>query len=182
MVILPLRLAHIISFEVKNNIALTVTVCIALFEVIGEVQKERLHYSTYIAGMDECMDTSCKQRAEYFHRSLIIIHTERCLWQGSFIGEKSAYLAEVSVTEQILQISRNPGGTEHAQTVCTRVFFSAHTQEPGTEARLQRVLFLSQVLGSRAAEKETWSESSVFGGHFQVSLMEAVCAGSIASR
>ena len=123
MVILPLRLAHIISFEVKNNIALTVTVCIALFEVIGEVQKERLHHSIYIAGMNECMDTSCKQRAEYLHRSLIIVHTERCQWQGSFIGEKSTYLAEVSVTEQILQISRNPGGTEHAQTVCTRVFF-----------------------------------------------------------
>ena len=33
---------HTGSFEVKNNIALTVTVCIALFEVIGEVQRERL--------------------------------------------------------------------------------------------------------------------------------------------
>ena len=30
------------DFEVKNNIALTVTVCIALFEVIGELQRERL--------------------------------------------------------------------------------------------------------------------------------------------
>ena len=44
------------------------------------------------------------------------------------------------------------------------------------------MLFLSQVLGGRAAEKETWSESPAVGGHFQVSLMEAVCAGSIASH
>ena len=61
-------------------------------------------------------------------------------------------------------------------------FFSTHAQEPGTEARLQHVLFLLQVLGSRAAEKETWSESPAVGGHFQVSLMEAFCAGSIASH
>ena len=47
---------------------------------------------------------------------------------------------------------------------------------------VQRVLFLSQVLGSRAAEKETWSECPAVGGHFQVSLMEAVSAGSIASH
>ena len=47
-------------------------------------------------------------------------------------------LVEVSVTEQILrnfQIPSNPGGTEHAQTVCTRLFFSAHALEPGNEGR-----------------------------------------------
>ena len=33
------------DFEVKNNIALTVTVCIASFEVISELQRERLHQS-----------------------------------------------------------------------------------------------------------------------------------------
>ena len=36
--------------------------------------------------------------------------------------------------EQIFRIPRNPGGTEHAQTVCTRLFFSAHALEPGNEA------------------------------------------------
>ena len=36
---------HTSDFEVKNNITLTVTVCIASFEVIGEVQRERLHQS-----------------------------------------------------------------------------------------------------------------------------------------
>ena len=33
------------DFEVKNNIALTITVCIASFEVIGELQRERLRQS-----------------------------------------------------------------------------------------------------------------------------------------
>ena len=33
------------GFEVKNNISLTVTVCIASFEAIGELQRERLHQS-----------------------------------------------------------------------------------------------------------------------------------------
>ena len=33
------------SFEVENSITLTVTVCIASFEVIGELQRERLRRS-----------------------------------------------------------------------------------------------------------------------------------------
>ena len=33
------------DFEVKNNIALTVTVCIAWFEVSGKLQRERLRQS-----------------------------------------------------------------------------------------------------------------------------------------
>ena len=36
---------HTSDFEVKNNIALTVTVCIASFEVISKLQRERLHQS-----------------------------------------------------------------------------------------------------------------------------------------
>ena len=36
---------HTSDFEVKNNITLTVTVCIASFEVIGKLQRERLHQS-----------------------------------------------------------------------------------------------------------------------------------------
>ena len=40
MVILPV--GHMGGFEVKNNIALTVTVCIASFKVIGELQREKL--------------------------------------------------------------------------------------------------------------------------------------------
>ena len=33
------------GFEVKSNIALMLTVCIALFEAIGEVERERLCHS-----------------------------------------------------------------------------------------------------------------------------------------
>ena len=56
-----------------------------------------------LAGMDERVDNSCKQIAEYLRRSLVIVHTERGQWQTSFIREKSACLAEVSVTEHILR-------------------------------------------------------------------------------
>ena len=50
------------------------------------------------------MDNSCKRRAEYLRRSLVIVYTERGQWQASFIREKSACLAEVSVTEQTIII------------------------------------------------------------------------------
>ena len=40
---------HLDSFEVRNNIALMVTVCIALFEVISKLQKKRLHQSHAVA-------------------------------------------------------------------------------------------------------------------------------------
>ena len=36
---------HMGGIEVENNITLTVTVCIASFEVIGELQRERLRHS-----------------------------------------------------------------------------------------------------------------------------------------
>ena len=34
------------------------------------------HMLQHLAGMDEHVDNSCKQRAEYLHHSLIIVHTE----------------------------------------------------------------------------------------------------------
>ena len=43
-------------------------------------------------------------------------------------------LAKISVTEQ--EISRNPGGTEHAQTVCTRSFFFHSHVTAGMETGL----------------------------------------------
>ena len=75
------------DFGVKNNIALTVTVCIAAFEVIGELQREDCvsHVPKCLAGMDECVDNSCKRRAEYFRHSLIIVHTQCSQWQAAFI-------------------------------------------------------------------------------------------------
>ena len=61
-----------------------------------------IHVPQRLAGMDERVDNSCKRRAEYLRRSLIIVCRERGQWQASFVHEKSACLAEVSVTEQIL--------------------------------------------------------------------------------
>ena len=83
-----------------------------------------IHVPQCLAGMNECVDNSCKQRAEYLRRSLIIVCRERGQWQPSFIREKLVCFTEVSVMEQILQefqIPRNLGKTEHAQTVCTRL-------------------------------------------------------------
>ena len=62
-----------------------------------------IHVPQRLAGMDERVDNSCKRRAEYLRRSLVIVCRERGQWQVSFIREKSACLAEVSVTEQILR-------------------------------------------------------------------------------
>ena len=61
-----------------------------------------IHVPQRLAGMDERVDNSCKRRAEYLRRSLVTVCRERGQWQASFIREKSACLAEVSVTEQIL--------------------------------------------------------------------------------
>ena len=61
------------------------------------------HVPKPLAGMDERVDNSCKRRAEYLRRSLVIVCREHGQWQASFIREKSACLAEVSVTEQILR-------------------------------------------------------------------------------
>ena len=62
-----------------------------------------IHVPQRLAGMDERVDNSCKQRAEYLRCSLIIVCRERSQWQASFVSEKSTCLAEVSVTEQILR-------------------------------------------------------------------------------
>ena len=61
------------------------------------------HVPKRLAGMDKRVDNSCKRRAEYLRRSLVIVCRERGQWQASFIRENSACLAEVNVTEQILR-------------------------------------------------------------------------------
>ena len=49
---------------------------------------------------------------------------ERGEWQASLVCKKLACLTEVSVTGRFYgKFPRNPGGTEHVQTVCTRLFF-----------------------------------------------------------
>ena len=62
-----------------------------------------IHVLQRLAGMDERVDNSCKRRAEYLRRSLVIVCREHGQWQASFMREKSACLSEVSVTEQILR-------------------------------------------------------------------------------
>ena len=108
-----------------------VTVCIASFEAIGELQRKRLRQSCAMAfsWTDERVDNSYKQIIGCLCHSLIIVNTCRA-W--STVGilhtqEKLTFLMEVSVVEQILPNCRNPGGTVHAQQ-CTRLFFPAHAQ------------------------------------------------------
>ena len=50
------------DFEVRNNITLRVVVCSVLFEVTGELQRERLcqSHATALDEMDEHMDSFCK--------------------------------------------------------------------------------------------------------------------------
>ena len=62
-----------------------------------------IHVPQRLAGMDERVDNSCKRRDEYLRRFLVIVCREYGQWQASFVREKSACLAEVSVTEQILR-------------------------------------------------------------------------------
>ena len=59
MVILPV--GHVCGTEVRNNITLTGTVCIALFAVISELQRKDCvsHVPQHLAGMDECVDNFC---------------------------------------------------------------------------------------------------------------------------
>ena len=69
-----------------------------MFKVVGEFQRKRLHQShaECLAGIYERVDKSCKRRTKYLSCSFVIV-------QASFIWEKSAYLAEVSVMKQILR-------------------------------------------------------------------------------
>ena len=77
-----------------------------------------IHVPQRLAGMDKHVDNSCKRRAEYLCRSLVIVCRKRSQWQASFIQEKSVCLRFYGN----FQILRNPGKTEHAQTVSTRLF------------------------------------------------------------
>ena len=81
-----------------------VTVSIASFEAIGVLQRKRLRQSRAqcLAGIHEHVDNFYKRRAEYPRHSFVIVHTEHGQGQAPFIREKSAYLAEVGVMEQIL--------------------------------------------------------------------------------
>ena len=114
--------------ESKTIIALTVTVCIASLEVISELQRERLRQSRAKAfswnGQTHGQFLQAKSRIP----SLLPHHPPHTVQSvaGSFYTREVGVLAEVSVTEQVLrEISKSPeipGKTEHAQTVCTKLF------------------------------------------------------------
>ena len=78
------------------------------------------------------MDTSCKQRTDCLHCSLITVHTQHSQWQASFTLEKLSCFVEVSV---ILHKFPNSLGklSMHKQCVPGSLF-SAHAREPENEA------------------------------------------------
>ena len=97
-----------------------------------------IHVPHRLAGMDGCVDNSCKRRAEYLRHSLVIVCRECGQWQTSFIQEKLACLAEVSVTADFTGISKFPeilGKLSMRKQCVPGSFVPAHTREPGNEAR-----------------------------------------------
>ena len=90
-------------------------------------------------------------------------------YEATFIREKSAYLAEVSVTEQILRtISKFPeilGELSMRKQCVPGSFLSAHALEPGNEARDETTLF---------TDSEVW--------HVRSSLRNVFCTQSRAMR
>ena len=75
-----------------------------------------------------------KWRAYCLYRSIVIVHIERGQRQASLMQEKSACLAEVSVTDRLygnFKILGNPGGMSMCKL--PGAFFSTHTQEPGND-------------------------------------------------
>ena len=67
-------------FEVKNNVALRVTVCIASFQMIGELKIQKDCVSQVLqclAGIYEHVNDFYGQRAKCFCSSLVIVH-RRC--------------------------------------------------------------------------------------------------------
>ena len=59
------------------------------------------------------------------------------------------------------QIPRNPRGTEHAQTVCTRLF-STHALEPGNEAKAYLELKWIYVCRLSAIHEQCHGQWSLF--------------------
>ena len=132
---------HTSDFEVKNNIALMVTICIASFEVIGELQREKLRQSRAKAlswnGRMRGQFPQAKRRIPSSlprHRP----HTVQSV-AGSFYTREVGVLAEVSVKEQVLrEISKYPeilGKLRMRKQCVPGSFLPAHAREPGNEVR-----------------------------------------------
>ena len=95
----------------------------------------------HLAGMDERVDNSCKRRAEYLRCSLVIVHIQCSQWQAAFITREVSVLADVSVTEQVLQeISKFPEILGMHKQCVPGSFLPAHAREPGNKARVNQAL------------------------------------------
>ena len=116
------------GLKVENNITLTVTVCIAPFKVIGELQREKLRQSCAIAFSWNGRTRGQFLQAKSWIPSLLPHHRLHRVWWVAglfYTGEvglpRSSRLVQRSRFHGNFQIS---GGTEHTQTVYTRLFFS----------------------------------------------------------
>ena len=100
-----------------------------------------------IASVDHVLQWNTRMHGQFLQTkswvpslSFVIVYTERGQWHASFIREKLAYLAEVSVMEQISRkISKFPEILEELSMRKQCVpgsFFSAHAQEPGNESNI----------------------------------------------
>ena len=80
-------------------------------------------HAQHLAEKDECMDNFCKQRAECL--CCFFAHTSRA-WSvaGIFHMKVLRKLVKQSRVYGYFQILDILGKTEHAQTMCTRLFFS----------------------------------------------------------
>ena len=105
------------------------------------------HVLQCLAGFHERVDNSCTRRAECPRRSFVIVHTEHGQGQAPFMREKSAYLAEVGVTEaDFTEISKFPeilGELSMRKQCVPGSFLSAHALEPGNEAMCTCVNYYS---------------------------------------
>ena len=92
----------------------------------------------HLARMDKFMDNS-----ELVTLSLLC-HRPHRAWSVPGIShvEKLACFVEVSVMDRLNGKFQNSQKSEHAQTVCTRLFFSAHPQESGNEAKCRPADFI----------------------------------------
>ena len=96
-----------------------------------------------------------RTRAEYLRRSLVIVCREHGQWQASFIRGCRHALRRLVWRSRFygnFQIPRNPGKTEHAQTVCTRLF-SPH---PHMSLGMRLSLILSLVDMSDLQRGDNW--------------------------
>ena len=79
-----LSVRHVWGFEVRINIALTVTASLRSRPSVNFKGKDCVSYvSEHLAGTDRRMENSCKRRAYCLYRSFVIIHTQRDQWQAS---------------------------------------------------------------------------------------------------